>query len=337
MQHSVVIDKSKCREFAEILQETLVLYLDPFTNPLLYPETTRDTEEQLRYFFFIVAIDHRTSGTTKFEGVIQGKYFHGADLLYRLAKLKLEEDPDFFSPEKLVKISTQDVVKWLSIKYENKIITVKDPEVRAYLLRDAACKLIEYYSGEVKELLKASKGYVGVENYGLTHLLKFFKAYEDPVEKKTFLLIKFLERRGLLTILDPENLHVPVDNHLTRIALRVGLVKILDEALLEEILHRRYLTIEQDCLLRFKVREAYDIVCSYLGISPLHLDDFLWSFGRSCCTSENPSCTQRCSYENCKVKEVGLLCTGTCPFTKICEAYTTGTYIMDYTCDTWYY
>ncbi|OYT56351.1 MAG: hypothetical protein B6U76_04010, partial [Desulfurococcales archaeon ex4484_217_2] len=96
--------------------------------------------------------------------------------------------------------------------------------------------------------------------------LKTFRAYEDPVEKKSFLLVKFLERRGIFKPIDKENLHVPVDNHLVRIAFRLGIVK-LDREILKKVLNGeefdRYFTANiRRFPLEFRKNMLYETITS---------------------------------------------------------------------------
>ncbi|MEM1622766.1 MAG: hypothetical protein QW543_01320 [Sulfolobales archaeon] len=266
---------------------TVVSTIEDFTDPRYYPPRYEEREKVLRYFFFMVAIDHRTSRSKPFEMHINGERYHGADLLYHLGILKYREDPDYFNPERMAVISREEVAGWLQARSGE---CVWDPEVRAELLRDAGLKLVKFFKGSVSELIRVSRGYIRhPAAHGLGSLLKVFKAYSDPVEKKTFLFIKFALRRGLIEVIDTHNIEVPVDNHLTRVALRLGLVK-LDDYLLHKVLSRSEFTHEEDIELRTAVRRAYRYISKISSIRPDYLDDFLWSFGRKYCTRENPAC-----------------------------------------------
>lgn len=297
----------------------VVTYLEDFTDPDFYPSRSDDPEQVLRYFFFMVSIDHRTSRGTVFEDYINGKLYHGADLLYRLGKLKYDESPDFFNPKNMSRISTEDVIKWLRT---SKNVVIWDPSTRTDLLRDAALKLLKYFNGSVTELLRRSEGYIRHPyKNGLSDLFKVFKAYSDPVEKKFFLFLKFVMRRGLLEVRDPQNVEVPVDNHLSRLALRLRLIE-LDSSTLSKVLSRVEFTEDEDVKLRFKVRYAYKLMCRVFSTKPDILDDFLWVFGRKYCSREGPTC------------EVG----GSCPISKVCPSFkNTGGLVEHNFTNTFYY
>ena len=314
------IDKRKCREVALKVEGILPSSVDEFTDPRYYPPEGEDEEQVARYFFFMVAIDHRTHlPGHEYKAVIDGQVHSGADLLYRLGMKRYLENRAFFSPESMANITREDVEEWLNVN-EAKI---RDPDVRAYLLRDAAVKLIKLYEGQVMELIKASSGYLysprGVKE-GLIERLKAFRAYEDPVEKKPFLLFKFLERRGIVKVKDKDRAQIPVDNHLTRIAIRLGLVKV-DEKLKEVFLWKREATWEEDIIIRLAVRRAYKRLSEERKIDIMILDDFLWSFGRRVCGAEKPRCNE-------------------CPLSDVCDAFHEESARMlkeHYYYDTWYY
>ena len=298
--------------------------LDDFTNPNYYP-VKGSLEDTARYFVFMVAIDHRTSYKgVSYEETINGKLYHGADLLYKLGAMKYEEDPEFFSPRNMAKITVKDVKAWLN----HGKARIWDIGVRTMLLRDLGLKLIRLYNGKVLNLIAESKGYLKKMNRGLINSLKTFKAYEDPVEKKAYLLVKFLERRKIMQIKDQEHIEIPVDNHLTRIAFRIGIVD-LSKKLVDFIVSKKHLTYEDDVIIRLTVRRAYKLLCRRIGISPLLLDDLLWALGRKCCTKPLPKC------DRCKI--LGYF---GCPVREVCRGYRDKNYaeLTEHTyVKTWYY
>lgn len=300
----VLINAEKIREITPIIGG-LKFKIEKFEDTNYYPSKRESKEDTIRYFLVLVSMDHRLSRPGRpFEAEINGRIYHGADLLYKLGMMKYLEDPEFYSPTRLSKITLDDVEKWLSVGN----IKPVDLELRTLLLRDIGYKLEKLYEGEAIKLVERSCGKLR-GGWGLIDRLKIFTAYQDPVEKKSFLLVKFLDRRGLFKPLDVENLEVPVDNHLTRIALRLGIVEVKG-ALYEKLKRREEYNNFEDQLLRLAVREAYKILCLNTGKNPLILDDFLWSFGRRYCKSGMPECykNKHCIFiEVCKSVEGGEL------------------------------
>ena len=316
--HRISIKPESIAELARPFKEALnKIVLDNFTDPRYYPPAGTEDELVLRYFIFMVAIDHRTSRYGPFEGYVDGEFYHGADLLYRLGMKKFEEDPSFFSPSVMSRISTDDVKSWLTVTTrDGRKISIWDPAVRASLLRDLGSRIMRYYEGNVTKLLRVSgERLKNPYTLGLIDRMKAFIAYSDPVEKKPYLYVKFISRRGLFKYVDAENSEVPVDNHLVRIALRLGLVD-MEERLQRKIKFMEEFSWEEDVTLRFTVRAAYKLLARVMNIDPLVLDDFLWLFGRHCCTRVKPICVAGCEG---KCAKLGL-CVKECPFVKVCPA-----------------
>ncbi|MCE4603766.1 MAG: hypothetical protein F7B20_02230 [Aeropyrum sp.] len=311
---AVWVDFDRSRRVGQVISSLLGGFKpDPFTDPELYPPVDSSRELVTIYFLVMVAMDHRLSRPSKpYEAVVGSRLYHGADLLYRLGAAKLSSDPDFFTAERLSKLTADDVKDWLSAGASRP----PDIEVRARLLRDLGEKLLRNYGGSAWSLIVESRGRLryGVGE-GFVDRLKIFTAYQDPVEKKAFLLAKFLERRGVVRFSDPENKELPIDNHLARLAVRTGIVGV-SEDLLERI--RRGLEFEpiDDVLLRLAARRAWKVVSQSSGLDPFVLDDFLWMFGRKCCTRDHPTCRAGCS-SGC-----GSLgwCDGGCPLSNVCPA-----------------
>lgn len=279
------------------------------------------------FYFFVVSIDHRTStpNGTAFEGYLEGEFFHGADLLYALAVRKLKEDPDFFTAERIAQISDEDVSEWLSISTNEKRVVIYNPQERAELLRDLGEQLLQLGYKSSIELVNRSKGNVlRNEGTGLLQLLKNFKAYSDPVSKKSFLWIKFLMGRGLLDIQDSENLNVPVDNHLSRIALRTGIVTVKDKAIRDRLRQEQPLTISEDLELRDAIRNAFKEILNYKKLKFNELDDLFWVLGRThCIHSKNPRCQNFDHNPECQLMVVlKVNCQQYCPLGSGCRGFT---------------
>ena len=168
------------------------------------------------------------------------------------------------------------------------------------------------------ELFEKHGEYLFNNGRGIVEVLKMFKAYEDPVGKKAFLLIKFLHRRGLIKVKDLYRFEIPVDNHLTRIALRLGIVKP-DQDILDLIEKDVEVSSDVDYEIRLSVRTAWKIVSKLSGIDLMLLDDFLWTYGRTVCKYGLPDCNY-------------------CIFKNTCTSYLNNRFINEhrYTL-TWYY
>jgi len=288
-----LVDEAQALRVAEALRPALEAYKpDEFVDPRFYPPRGAEPRTVAMYFLVMVAMDHRLSRPRRpYEACLPGDgCYHGADLLYRLGALRLERDPGFYTVERLEKITPGEIRAWLCAGSA----CPPDPEARAALLRDLARKLRLLYRGDPLELLDT--GYLHTwtpGDPGLAERLRVFEAYSDPVEKKTMLLAKFLERRGLLRIRDPWNKRVPLDNHLARIALRLRLV-VLEENLARKVEHQLEATPWEDIAVRIAAREAWHRVAEAIPADDFILDDILWTMGRRVCTAEKPRCRAGC-------------------------------------------
>ena len=307
-----LVDREQAARVARALEGPARSYAEnpeDFTDRRYYPDPGAEPETVARYFLVMVAMDHRLSRPGKpYEARLQGEgLYHGADLLYRLGRRMLDEDPGFFSPERLESLSLGELRAWLCVGD----VCPPDPERRLHLLRDLGRKLRLLYKGSALRLLEESGGWLHTwepGSPGLVERLRVFEAYSDPVEKKAMLLAKFLERRGLLGVRDRWNKRVPVDNHLTRIALRLGIVRV-EDSLWAKILRQEETSPWEDVLLRTAVREAWHLVALEAGVDDFVLDDLLWSMGRRLCVHGSPHCRgcsghQLCVEGSCVLRRV---------------------------------
>jgi hypothetical protein len=265
-----------------------------------YPPSSTDLELALRYFIVLVAMDHRLSRPGRpYQACLEDGCYSGADLLYRLGMRIFHENPDFYSPEHLANISVDEVKKVFSAGDSSP----PDPEIRAFLLRDLGYKLLKLFNGSTTVLLKMAGSRVrgSIFEPGLVDLLRVFRAYEDPVEKKSMLLTKFLTARGYFKPID--ELDVAVDNHLSRIAYRVGLVAV-SGSLWNKIKSGVEVSSEEDILLRLIVRRAYKIVSRKSGLGAGLVDDFFWIMGRTTCFREKPPICDKCLFKGfCRARK----------------------------------
>src|SRR5439155_24350888 len=124
---------------------------------------------------------------------------------------------------------------------------------------------MEKFGGSVLNIIRDSGGrLIRDDQRGFLQLLNQFEAYKDPLGKKSFLLVKFLERRRFLVVSDPENLHVPVDNILLRLALRTGMVRLTNKDLEQRIRSGAEVSSGEEEALRMLTMNAFDMAASSL-------------------------------------------------------------------------
>jgi hypothetical protein len=326
------------------LLRTLAPAAESFLDSRYFPPSSDAPEHVARFFFFVTSIDHRTSPLGQsFEGFIEGEHFQGSDLLWHLCLRKCQADSGFFNPDRMATLTEADVRQWLTVQRPVQV-TIRNPGERADLLRDCGQKLLEKYKGSVLNLLKRASHRlvrsVDRAHPGLLSLLAHFKAYEDPATKKAFLLLKFLLRRGLWTVDDIDQIRIPVDNHLSRIALRTGIVDVSTD-LATKLRQAVSIEVATDIVLRRIVADAYARVAQHAQRAVLELDDFLWNFGRQCCTADLPPvCVRGCSAAcYAATKLLPSSCASECPLHLSCKAYNDvpRRQLREPKLETWYY
>ena len=317
----VLVDNLQCQKLAESIKR-FEFSFDKFDDPLLYPNAEVEPSRVALFFFFIVAIDHRThpKGTT-FKGRVNGKELTGAELMYALAMKRFNEDATFFTAERMSRISSDEIAE-LFRATDPEIVDIAGPEERATILRNCGTELLQSFDGSVLNLIAKSNGFLVHGGSGFLELLKRFIAYQDPISKKSFLLSKFLERRHLIKIKDPENLHAPVDNILQRLALRTGIVVLANQVLENKIRSGEPVDLVEEETIRHTTMSAFDEVAQGNSLNAAYLDDLLWEFGRVHCQVPIPICDDLPSIEKqrpYRIIKSGPI--GECPFGPGCRSY----------------
>ena len=206
---------------------------------------------------FLAAIDHQTGYTEPHLVDGDGPY-EGSALLWALGLRAERRAPGALTARSLMGVPAEAIAAVFRAGQDS----LQDPERRAKLWDDLAKRMLKDYGGQAEQLIEASGGKLAGQGGALVRLSEF-DAFADPLRKKALLVCKIWERRGWLTVSDPENWEVSADNVLMRLALRSGLV---DQGDTEEV--------REATLVAFKA------VAGEAGISPPVLDDLLWERGR---------------------------------------------------------
>lgn len=278
---------------------------------------TTDPVRLVDYFFFLSALLFDFKGMA---AKVDGATLQGTDLFFALARRQARRDPDFFSPRRLACLTLPDLQRAFSLTGNPAHTLVTRTDERAAILRDDARRIVAEHDGSVQRLLAVTAGYLRrPDGSGLLDILAAFQGYRDPHHKKAFVLLKALEILGLWRVRDPENLFIPVDYHLIRVALRVGLVEVTDRELAETLRARREATAADDEELRGAVKAAYKRVEILSRMHIFVLDELFWTSGRSCCHHGRPPRCAGCDSSGCSVtKSFAYTCSGTCPLAADC-------------------
>ena len=310
---SVAVDEGACARVASKLSGLRVRKPEPIG---LAGELNRETA--LRVLFFFSAINHDTRGL---RGVIRGRLVRGSEYLLHLLFDMARQDPSALEPARLAELTLSDFLSWFGEPGE--AVYPRRPAERVELLRDAARKLLAHYNGRVEALLEACGGRLSGPG-GLVERLRAFRAFSDPLAKKTMVFAILASLEGLWEPLDREAIKVGVDYHLQRVALRTGMVRPLDERLREKLARRLFVSAEEHHAIRAACLKAYERVGELSGLSQLEVDQVFWHLGRSCCTRLRPACELGGACERrapaCSLREaLSPACGGRCLLSGACE------------------
>lgn len=312
----ISVAEDQCARLAERLAQVQVR-----PDELLLPATTpEERHREANLWFFLVAI---CQATRTLQGVIEGQWVRGWDYMVRAARRALRSDPECFTAKRLVHITPAALRSLFSDDGLAEHSTLDRIEERVSQWRDASRLLIERYEGDVMGLYEAARHRLRGEG-GILARLAECQAYSDPVQKKSFLFIMFATQCGAWQIEDLHNLHVAVDYHIMRVALRSGMVRIHDDVLSHRLRSREVVSADEDNLIREAVREACDLLVRHSGQSVFDVDHVLWSMGRNCCFYDyEPICGEhRCWRQGqCTfVRTIAYPCPGLCLFDGVCLA-----------------
>jgi len=284
-----------------------------YSNTEFYPDLSYGRDLVSNYFFFMILMDYSLS-KSMFYGYIDGKYYCGSRLFWRLGKLIFDEDPQLFSLKCIVNLDRDFFERMFSSGEIYGLETI-DIDYRIKMVRSVAKKVMTEYGNSILDIVHASLNYLYRNGSGFIERLKMLMGFDDPVEYKALLLAKMLSRKGLASFNDVYNIHFPVNGSILPFILRCGLVR-LDDEFMDRVI-QCHLTFSEDYALRIRTRECLDFVSKVSGRGSMIVHDFLDLFTSYCCTSQNINClTHYC--DACPLPPF-LSCGGECFLSRICK------------------
>lgn len=129
-------------------------------------------------------------------------------------------------------------------------------------------------------------------NNGFYKWLRRIPAYgEDPLQKKSHVLVHQLLAYGLITVADPQNIHPAVDYHLIRLYARNGRIYPKKTELHERLQgERKVARVEFLNHLRNAVEEAMWHTSNGAHLPIDEINYIEWQIARSFCVRKNPRC-----------------------------------------------
>lgn len=253
-------------------------------------------ETKLRTYFYSVAICHQTHKLYSKKLKVWGWEY----IEHVFTQLGKNNSP-FLQPGIISSLSFNDLCNRLAALFSddaNPLNTTLDRiGERASLLAEADYMLENHYKGSIRNLINASKLKLINSGKGLYELLEGFKAFSDPMRKKSTFMLKLMQDAQMIKVKDPQNFVPIMDYHMQRVLLRTGCVEVQSKNLAAKL--RNHTPVDKDTTVRKACIEAFRIIAAESEMPVVELNDFFWSLGRSCCNT-NPLCqAKRCEKDPC--------------------------------------
>lgn len=316
----VEVDESACRRLAEVLRASSIpedkeeIKFDGF-----------DGSELGNLLLFVVAICHQTSvpGRPPLGGVIAGRELRGWDYLLQRFVEACRSNRSWLQPSTWAEMDTSSLQELYRNSDGQDLLT--DVSNRAALIVDLGQVMHREDWANADSLFHNCHGRIRLGNPNLVDSLASFRAYSDPVHKKSYFFLSLMRNTGLWSYDDPELLGPPVDYHEVRGHLRIGTVKVLDKQLVAKLLNRDVVTAEEDVAIRNAVFEAIMLLSELSGVrNPSKLHYLFWNVLRNFCTRENPNCLgyRIETYLPERYRELAVKMDGreACPFCRVCQS-----------------
>lgn len=286
--------------------------------PRLAPAVSAAAEAD--FWCLVIAICQQTRTA---RGVVDGEPYRGSDWLVARARRRVLDDPVSFTPAAVRAWSRDDLRAFFSDDGDPASSPLDRVDERRRLLTGLGDLLVTRYDGHFLALRRAAAGRVAGD-LGIAARLAESEAYGDPARKKTWLLLLFLRRIGLLEVADPDSILLPVDYHLLRVLLRAGVVLIQDDLVRTLLVEGRPCPAELDVRLRTAVSHAGARLARAAGRDLFEIDNLLWMIGRNCCFYEHPPVCREakpCSHrEGCSlIASTDYACLDRCPLEGACR------------------
>ena len=292
------------------------------------------------FWCLVIAICQQTRTA---RGVVDGQAVRGSDYLVARAVARVRDEPEVLTPSAVVDWDEGRIRSFFSDDGHASSSTLDRAAERVRLLTGLARRLVDEYDGTFRTLVARAGGKVAGPG-GVEARLAETEAYADPARKKTWLLLLFLRRIGVVELVDAESIGLPVDYHIMRVLLRAGAVEVVSDDFARRLADGAEVSLEDDAALRVAVSRAGTALAAVGGRDMFEIDNLLWMIGRNCCFYEHdPVCQESkpCAHrEGCSlVTSTDWDCPDKCPLEGSCRGSKDPAYArLKETCvDTHYY
>jgi len=282
-------------------------------------------------YLAIVAICHQTSprGEPRLTGSINGQEKYGWDYLKEKYLLQALSRPELATPKYWASMSPEELsALYIDPQQGPSLSRVAE---RTLLLNDLGRKLAEAGLTHISTEFEARSRMIGGDN-GLLDFLAIFRAYSDPLLKKSMFFLALAMNECAWDIADPENLLSPIDYHELRGHLRIGTIFVTNPKLQERIDNGLPIDRSQDIALRSAAQKANSIISDKADISDSALHYLLWNVFRNCCPRDSAithchECGNNCGLP-VQYRSMSIYA-GRCIFSDVCDSANSGDKAVD--------
>ncbi len=304
-----LVDEVRCRSVAAIIK-TLGVPNDEEDTSI----ESLATDELADFYLLLVSICHQTQSLC---GTIDGVGKRGWDYLRSKLLNAVLLDRTLLTCE-LWSNLTPNVLKSL-FRDSTHGSTLSGIEERVTLVRDLAARYSSLQIDSIQRIYEQSGGYVDQADSGLLFTLSSFRAFSDPVQKKSFFFLGLMGNTGCWTYLDAGRIGAPVDYHEVRGHLRLGTVT-LGADIDAKIRAGESVSQSEDVAIRAAVAAAISLVANECHCTPMQLHYLFWNLFRNVCVRDMPHCFEIRSDLYLPERYNRLLEKQCCPLNSICES-----------------
>jgi hypothetical protein len=220
---------------------------------------------------------------------INGKQRKGSDYLWAAFQRQLELDPEILSPSHQANLDRDRLLTLFRSDHGN------DPMPAL----DLHLEMANRYGRDMLALQRTPQFILQKSLRSNEPLQSFMAALdqiggykEDPLRKKSSLLLLILNQRPekFFPLREDEIVAPVIDYHLMRSFLRVGLIEVTDDELLDKLSQRQIVSSDQEWAVRYAAYLAMQQVVDQSGKSQGIVDYFFFNARKRCPEMSEPEC-----------------------------------------------
>ncbi|HEY47204.1 MAG TPA: hypothetical protein G4O14_10515 [Anaerolineae bacterium] len=288
----VQVNDRQVRIVAERISKLSEVSPFPFVGPV-YPPVGHP--KALEYFFaatlqqFGFWSERNNQYDKPMIAKISGVEQKGSDYLWDAFRRRVEQDADFCSPERQANLSREELLEVFRAENGDDPMPALDLHLGQahHFGRDMLTLQLTPQAVLQKALTSAQPLQT------LLLLLDQIGGYkEDPLRKKSLLLALILTDRPekFLPLRDDEQAAPPIDYHLQRSCLRVGLIDVADEGLENRLRNRQIVSPGEEWAVRYPAYRAIEQVVALSGKRLGAVNQFFFGMRNRCPEMSEPEC-----------------------------------------------